>query len=272
MRSSSKKTSGLSETFKPEYLRQKKAALLGADLNNITVNDEEIMNINNRNVTLNVSKSNNNKPISSELISFIAKKYGINTVGLLAYLNSMAAEEPIVKTKVVNDTGISLREFTRGMNNLSELGLSHIENGKQDSSGRILGKHWALDLSDENVDRAIKSAENSETREWIQKGFKLNLPAILYFISFDSKGETFYKVGVTQRTVDERYAGENIANLSTIKTIKYKVGAFALRQEKMIISSLDKYRYKGKKTPLRAGNSELFTSDISKNLVFGCGL
>ena len=49
----------LAETFKPEYLKQKKAARLGTDLNNITVNDEEIMNINNRNVTLNVAKSNN---------------------------------------------------------------------------------------------------------------------------------------------------------------------------------------------------------------------
>ena len=51
------KTRNLAGAFKPD-LRQKKAARLGADLNYITVNDEEIMSINNRNVTLNVAKSN----------------------------------------------------------------------------------------------------------------------------------------------------------------------------------------------------------------------
>ena len=51
------KTRNLAGAFIPD-LRQKKAARLGADLNNITVNDEEIMSINNRNVTLNVAKSN----------------------------------------------------------------------------------------------------------------------------------------------------------------------------------------------------------------------
>ena len=49
----------LAETFKPEYLKQKKAARLGADLNNTAFNSEEIMDNKNRIVTLNVSKSNN---------------------------------------------------------------------------------------------------------------------------------------------------------------------------------------------------------------------
>ena len=51
------KTRNLAGAFKPD-LRQKKAARLGTDLKDITFNDGKIMSINNRNVTLNVAKSN----------------------------------------------------------------------------------------------------------------------------------------------------------------------------------------------------------------------
>ena len=52
------KTRNLAEVFTPD-LRQKKSALGRTDLNNITVNDGKIMDNKNRNVTLNVKKSNN---------------------------------------------------------------------------------------------------------------------------------------------------------------------------------------------------------------------
>lgn len=52
------KTRNLAEVFTPD-LRQKKSVLGRTDLNNITLNDGEIMNINNRNVTLNVKKGSN---------------------------------------------------------------------------------------------------------------------------------------------------------------------------------------------------------------------
>ena len=48
----------LAETFKPEYLRQKKSALGRTDLEITTRMDEEIMDSKNRNVTLNVKKGN----------------------------------------------------------------------------------------------------------------------------------------------------------------------------------------------------------------------
>ena len=51
------KTRNLAGAFIPD-LRQKKAALGRTDFKITTRMDEEIMNINNRNVTLNVAKSN----------------------------------------------------------------------------------------------------------------------------------------------------------------------------------------------------------------------
>jgi hypothetical protein len=93
-------------------------------------------------------------------------------------------------------------------------------------------------------------------------GFKREKPAILYYLRIDTRNQTLYKIGITNRTVEARFIGD--MDKITILNIKYfDQGGDAYKQEQEIIKNFSEYHYSGGDVILsKGGNTELFTKDI----------
>lgn len=87
-------------------------------------------------------------------------------------------------------------------------------------------------------------------------------PTILYYIKFLYKKKAYYKIGITTKSVQERFCSEPIP-YEILFTKTYKSGKTAYTQEQKILLKHKEYRYFGPSI-LRNGNSELFTIDIMK--------
>lgn len=90
-------------------------------------------------------------------------------------------------------------------------------------------------------------------------GFSKSLPATLYY--FKIKG--IYKVGITNRTVEERYNKEDYSNISELTTWTFPTGEEAHKYEQQIIKLNEKHAYSGP-TPFTDGTNttECFTKHI----------
>lgn len=93
-------------------------------------------------------------------------------------------------------------------------------------------------------------------------GFNPNKPASLYYLRFDINATPYYKVGITNRTIQERYRDEPLP-YTILKDDRYLFGSLAKKDESKILNKYQKYRYKGKPI-LFSGNTELFTKDVLK--------
>jgi len=92
-------------------------------------------------------------------------------------------------------------------------------------------------------------------------GFNPLHPAILYYLKVVKDGITAYKIGITNKTVKERYNNTDLANITVLSTWEYEVGADAYNAEQTILELNKKDLYVG--TPLLSdGNTELFTRDV----------
>jgi hypothetical protein len=93
-------------------------------------------------------------------------------------------------------------------------------------------------------------------------GFSRTKPAYLYYLKVTTNnGQVLYKIGITNRTVNERF---NLTDLSKIEIIKQKLyakGQDALDWETKLKQKYSEYQYKGPDI-LSSGNTELFTEDI----------
>jgi len=93
--------------------------------------------------------------------------------------------------------------------------------------------------------------------------FKIDKPAILYYIKICNKGKTYYKVGVTNRTVQQRFP-TSIKFITILKETKFKVGKDALEHEKLILSTYKDKRVTVSDLLVERGNTELFEEDVLK--------
>ena len=91
-------------------------------------------------------------------------------------------------------------------------------------------------------------------------GFNPLKPAILYYVKVTTESGTLYKVGITNRTVEERF-GADMSMIEILKTWEYEIGADAYQAEQNILSINAEYSYMGPNI-LRSGNTELFTKDV----------
>ncbi len=84
-----------------------------------------------------------------------------------------------------------------------------------------------------------------------------NKPTTLYYI----KVNDVYKIGLTMKSVNERYSKEERKIITIIKEWFYEDGSEAFLLEKIILKSNKQFKYHG--TPkLKSGNTELFSKDI----------
>lgn len=89
-------------------------------------------------------------------------------------------------------------------------------------------------------------------------GFDDSKPAILYYLSINN-GEA-YKIGITNRSVEERYTAEELSNIKCLFIKNFIIGKYARLEEKKILTKFKKF--KSDKHLLKSGNTELFTIDI----------
>ncbi len=90
-------------------------------------------------------------------------------------------------------------------------------------------------------------------------GFNPNIPAILYYLSIND-GQA-YKIGITNRTIIERFRSQDLSKIKVLKTIRYEVGHDARAEELSILREFKYAKWKGEEL-LTTGNSELFDRDI----------
>ena len=93
-------------------------------------------------------------------------------------------------------------------------------------------------------------------------GFDKNKPAICYYVKITKNNETYYKVGVTNRTVRDRFSSDRDKTILILKETWYATGREALEAEQAIL-----YKFKGERQNITEflrgrGNTELFEYDI----------
>jgi len=94
-------------------------------------------------------------------------------------------------------------------------------------------------------------------------GFKDYLPGTLYYLRVtDEENRVSYKIGITNRTVEERCDARDLAKISIIKTWNYPKGLDARKEERRILNDFKVYKVAGGYAPLMSGNTELFDRDI----------
>jgi len=91
-------------------------------------------------------------------------------------------------------------------------------------------------------------------------GFDPSKPAILYYLRFQYEGNFYYKIGITNRTISERFQSES-TSYTVIKESDFALGQEAYTQEQDVLKKFSAYRYKGKPF-LVSGNTELFIKDV----------
>ena len=90
-------------------------------------------------------------------------------------------------------------------------------------------------------------------------GFKMNSPAIIYYLSINN-GQAF-KIGITNRSVKERFTKKDYKKIQILHQIHYKTGRSAYDEEQRILKEYIMYKYNGEKL-LDSGNTELFSRNI----------
>lgn len=95
-------------------------------------------------------------------------------------------------------------------------------------------------------------------------GFNQNIPGIMYYLSINN-GQA-YKIGVTNRTVSERFLVSEIKHISIVQQWYFENGSDALKAETAILRKFKEFKYTG--TPLlSSGNTELFYKDILTEII-----
>jgi len=90
-------------------------------------------------------------------------------------------------------------------------------------------------------------------------GFKFNKPAVLYYLSI--LGGIAYKVGITNRSVKDRFTHLDSTKIKILQTISYINGKEAYLAEQTILKEFEYAKYMGVDL-LSSGNSELFYYDV----------
>lgn len=94
-------------------------------------------------------------------------------------------------------------------------------------------------------------------------GFNPSKPAILYYIKVVSyHKEVYYKIGITNRTIEDRFSNDKDKSIQVLMKKEFDIGADARLEEQSILN-----KYKDKRVTVfnflkSGGNTELFEIDI----------
>jgi len=91
-------------------------------------------------------------------------------------------------------------------------------------------------------------------------GPKQDKPGILYYLRVEKDGMVAYKIGITNRTVKERF-GSDMQYITILKEIYYEYGEECYQAEQHILKEFNYAKWTGPDL-LQSGNSELFKTDV----------
>ena len=94
-------------------------------------------------------------------------------------------------------------------------------------------------------------------------GFKYKEPAILYYLKLQTVYGILYKIGITNRTIEERFSATELKIMEVLSIRAFSTGHEAFKIEQKILQENEKFLYKGHKILASNGNTELFNEDIS---------
>ena len=73
-------------------------------------------------------------------------------------------------------------------------------------------------------------------------GFNPTMPAILYFVSFEANNEIYYKLGITNKSVPQRFAGDWVKfKMKIVWSIDLSTGKEAKELESKLLRTVIKY-------------------------------
>jgi len=94
------------------------------------------------------------------------------------------------------------------------------------------------------------------------RGFNPTKPGTLYYLRITPQpGVTLYKIGITNKTVSQRFNNSDLEMIEVVKTWDYPIGAAAHKEEQRLLKCCRADQYTGPNV-LESGNTELFTSDV----------
>jgi len=111
--------------------------------------------------------------------------------------------------------------------------------------------------------RPIDILHGSTCPSCAEYGFNLEKPAIVYHISFEYEDIEYYKLGITNRTVQERFASDwKRYNMKVIWIKQFNWGLEARELEKLLLAKYSNYLINT--GALISGNSETLTVKVSE--------
>ena len=92
-------------------------------------------------------------------------------------------------------------------------------------------------------------------------GFDSSKPGTLYYLKVSVDGDNYYKIGITNKSVVDRYKKTDLDKIEIVKEWYFEIGQAAFDQEFSILREFKEYIYSGPDV-LASGNTELFTRDV----------
>jgi hypothetical protein len=93
-------------------------------------------------------------------------------------------------------------------------------------------------------------------------GFNRNKPAILYYVKISSYNEIYYKIGITNNSVIERFKNDKDKNILSIRETYFELGLDAELEERRLLQKYTASRQHIQGFLRGGGNTELFEYDI----------
>jgi hypothetical protein len=95
-----------------------------------------------------------------------------------------------------------------------------------------------------------------------KSGFDYTKTGILYYLKIIHNNQVYYKIGITNKSVQKRFCSKDLDKITVLKTYKFKLGSAAYDEEQKILKLYNEYRYKGNPILESNGNTEIFTEDV----------
>ena len=96
-------------------------------------------------------------------------------------------------------------------------------------------------------------------------GFDIKKSGILYYIEITNEDNKYYKIGITNLTVQQRFSAAERSKIKVISITEYAEGRDAYNEEQKLLKQYKEYKYVGPDI-LKSGNTEIFTCDILRGL------
>jgi len=92
-------------------------------------------------------------------------------------------------------------------------------------------------------------------------GYDKRKPGTLYYLKVTTPEQVLYKIGITNRTVDERFTAKDLKSIEILYSYTFLDGSNAYSLEQDVLREFKHVKYTGDNVLLN-GNTELFTEDI----------